>query len=248
MNDAITFEESYQFYGRNLHDRKTKVLLYGHLRKKFGKLHEISVKTPREAVQALCRKFPGFFKAIRFYKPGFAVFIGDDNIDEMCLDLQCGDQDIRIIPIIAGSGNQNWLQVIVGVVLVIIGCVINYYSVGTGGNSFIAAGAAMIVGGVVNMLFAPKNPDVPQESDGHKPSFLFNGPVNTYAQGHCVPVLLGGPLRVGSAVISASLISEEWNQGGITNNPTDVTNIGSGGGGVDNGSDGRTWHISSTYA
>jgi predicted phage tail protein len=42
----------------------------------------------------------------------------------------------------------------------------------------------------------------------NKPSFLFDGPVNTIAQGHPVPVGYG-EMYVGSAVISAGIVTEE---------------------------------------
>ena len=41
------------------------------------------------------------------------------------------------------------------------------------------------------------------------PSYLFNGAVNTTAQGHPVPIGYGR-LIVGSAVISASIVTTEY--------------------------------------
>jgi predicted phage tail protein len=243
--NATTFEGSYMMYERSLHTKKTRVLLYGHLRKKFGKLHELSISSPAEAVRALSRRFPGFFKAVRFHQPGFAVFIGKDNIEERCLTMCNGGEDIKIVPMTSGSGNANWMQVIIGSVLIAVGVVIGITTGWSGAGlvvakGFITAGAAMIIGGVANMLFAPSPPDIPQESDGHKPSYLFDGPVNTYAQGHCIPVLLGGPLRVGSCVISASLVAEEWHDGGDLNDST------TGDSGVDDGSGIRHWRVKTT--
>lgn len=38
-----------------------------------------------------------------------------------------------------------------------------------------------------------------------KPSYLFNGAVNTTRQGHRIPILYGGPMLVGSMVLSADI-------------------------------------------
>jgi len=46
------------------------------------------------------------------------------------------------------------------------------------------------------------------EKEANRPSFLFSNVVNTTAQGHCVPVGYGR-MRVGSAVISAGITTED---------------------------------------
>jgi predicted phage tail protein len=44
-----------------------------------------------------------------------------------------------------------------------------------------------------------------QENPENKPSYLMNGVVNTLRQGHPIPLLYGGPLLVGSMVLSADI-------------------------------------------
>jgi predicted phage tail protein len=44
-----------------------------------------------------------------------------------------------------------------------------------------------------------------QEAPENKPSYLMNGVVNTLRQGHPIPLLYGGPLLVGSMVLSADI-------------------------------------------
>jgi hypothetical protein len=48
------------------------------------------------------------------------------------------------------------------------------------------------------------------ERPENTPNYVFHGPINTEAQGHPVPVLLGGPLRIGSAVISAGISADAF--------------------------------------
>jgi predicted phage tail protein len=73
-----------------------------------------------------------------------------------------------------------------------------------------AIGWGLVLGGVSSLLFTPKTHDpAATERPENKPSYAFNGPVNTTAQGNPVPVGYGR-LRVGSQVISAGLYVEEW--------------------------------------
>ncbi len=185
------------------------VRLYGRMGALFGRVHriELSTRTPAEAIQALMSQFP----AIRSYLlnaknegRSFAVFTGKRNINRARMDFPT-DEDIRIAPIIMGSKKAGVLQTIVGVVLVVVGVLTSEF----GGGFLIPIGAAMIAGGVVQMLTPmPKNKSS-ADSAGNQASDVFNGPINTQAQGNPVPLLYGGPMIVGSAVISAGITTEE---------------------------------------
>ena len=48
-----------------------------------------------------------------------------------------------------------------------------------------------------------------REDPRERPSFLFNGAVNVSAEGEPVPIIYGGPIRVGSVVVSAGVKTED---------------------------------------
>ena len=66
----------------------------------------------------------------------------------------------------------------------------------------------MILGGVAQMIAPTAKSSDPSERPENQPSYVFNGAVNTTAQGHPVPVGYGR-LIVGSAVISAGIDVDE---------------------------------------
>lgn len=66
------------------------------------------------------------------------------------------------------------------------------------------------------------------------PSYAFSGPVNTQAQGHCVPVLYGRGW-VGSAVISAGMDIKDDVKVSIDNGQSPGGSASSGGGGASGG-------------
>jgi predicted phage tail protein len=71
-----------------------------------------------------------------------------------------------------------------------------------------SVGTSMILGGVAQMIAPTAKAQDPSERPENQPSYVFNGAVNTTAQGHPVPVGYGR-LIVGSAVISAGIDVDE---------------------------------------
>lgn len=202
-------------------ERIRTIRLYGKLGARFGREHSLAVDSAAEAVRALGVLFPGFDQFMAAAKDNglvFAVFHGKRNIGPDELRDPPGRSDIRIAPMIQGSKRAGQLQTIVGIAIVVAA---SYFSggvaAGAGSTSLFgtAAGAAvgafgisLALGGVAQMIAGtPKGLGNEDRAD-NKPSYGFNGPVNTQAQGNPVP--LGyGRMIVGSAVISSGIYTED---------------------------------------
>lgn len=185
------------------------VKLYGKMGALFGREHRLSVKSPAEAVKALCVTIPGFEKYMaNSEKNGlrFAVFSGKHNISEGELTLG-GNKDIRIAPVPSGSKRNGLFQTILGVILIAVG----FFAFGSTtaiGASLIAGGIATGLGGIIQMLSPqPKGLGMDEETE-NKPSKMLGGAVNTTAFGNPVAVL-AGYRTIGGAIISASVVSED---------------------------------------
>ena len=198
-----------------------KIQLLGELGKKFGKSFYFDVRNPAEAVKALCANFPEFKQhLVDSDKRGVAykVLVGKEakTIDE--LHNPSGKESIKFVPILQGAGGNGLTQILIGTALIAA-------AFATGGVSLTATGAltstflggmafgmgvSMIIGGVVQMLTPMPNlsADTSNNQPDNKPSYAFNGAVNTTAQGYPVPVGYGRMI-VGSAVISAGIVAEE---------------------------------------
>lgn len=200
------------------------VMLYGHLGRAFGRVHRFAVNSPREAVSALCANFPGFRKYLIDHSlPGYHVQVNVEAQPLEKLDYPSGVREtIRIIPVVEGSG-RNVALIIIGVALAIMAPGIGGFigatlGPGTGMAATIASfastvistiGISMALQGVSSLLFKPPKQDSrTTERPENQPSYAFDGPVNTMAQGHPVPVCYGR-LIVGSQVISAGLAVEQ---------------------------------------
>ncbi|MEZ7179823.1 tail assembly protein [Pseudomonas mosselii] len=191
---------------------KRTVKLYGVLRKHFGREYLLDVQSPRDAVQALCILVPGFEKFLATGEERglvFTVFSGRRNLAPEELDLQGSDaEEIRIAPIIQGSKQGGLFQVVLGAVLVVAG----YFTFGTTsavGIAMMAGGAALALGGVVQMLSPTvKTGSLDRNEDGNNPSYGFGSAVTTIAQGNPYPVLYG-EREIGGAIESGGVYPQD---------------------------------------
>lgn len=201
---------------------KTKIILDGELGERFGKVRELdlSIPGPQEALHMLCTLVKGFREYLQEHaKTEYQVFVGNRNIGEDELFLPSGRKTIRIMPALSGSKSQGVGQMIVGAVLIIVGCIIGYVYGWTGiggiiGKGMVQAGIGVMAGGVAQLLFSTDPAKESTEKADNRASYLFNGPINTTGQGNCGAIVYG-EVEVGSQVISAGIFTEEafipWN-------------------------------------
>lgn len=184
------------------------IRLYGKLGAMFGRVHRFVVDSPAQAIGALCAMVPGLEKHLMESQDkgiAYAVFVGKKNVGKDMLTAPSGSDDIRVAPVIMGSKQAGLFQVVVGVILVVVG-------VFTGGTTWGPAiailGGALALGGAISMLSPQVKGQSSEDRDGSKASYVFNGAVNTQAQGNPVPLMYGEGLT-GSAVISAAIRTED---------------------------------------
>lgn len=194
------------------------VMLYGHL-KRFGKKHVLDIRTPAEAIRALCATVQGFrAHVINHSEPGYRVLTGKtDRAAGELHDPASAQEVIKIVPIVAGAGG-GFGKIIIGAALIgaamfVPGLQEPMFTTGLGGELFGAMtagellgsiGMALVLGGAAQLLTpTPKAPDSVERPE-NKPSYLFDGAVNTAAQGAAVPIAYG-KIMAGSVVISSGL-------------------------------------------
>ncbi|MCS5452490.1 tail assembly protein [Enterobacter huaxiensis] len=191
------------------------ILLSGSLAKLFGREHKLDVQTPIEAIKALSVIKPGFehhFMTAHLRGIRFAIFKDSLNIGMDECKHDSGAAVIRIVPVIAGSKRAGVFQTILGAVMVVAGLAISYFTGGTAsavGMAMAKFGAAMMVGGVMQMM-APQPPGLASRQDQENlPSYAFGGPVNSTAQG--VPIGVAyGTREIGGAILSGSITTTDF--------------------------------------
>jgi predicted phage tail protein len=202
-----------------------QVLLEGRLGEKFGREWELDVRTPAEALRAIEVNKKGFFRELidsAEHGVGYRVLIGKRELEEETireeLNFPFGQKEtFSLIPIVGGAG-KGGVKFIIGLILVVAAVALVPVSGGqslwgasalgpvTWGN-MAAFGALLMVGGVAQML--SRTPSIEDaNSPENRASYLFNGPVNTVAQGGPVPVGYGR-LTIGSILISGGIIVNE---------------------------------------
>lgn len=209
----------------------TTIKFSGMLAKEFGREHKVYLDTrsPREALRWWLSQFPvARTKIMDMEKAGLGIAIfrgkiqGGENIGFDKLDEPAGGL-IRFAPAVAGA-KQGGLQTIIGVALIVVASIYSggtaaaFSSSGLWGGAVATTGLALAVGGVVTMLSPQPKMGTKGDSPDNQPSDIFNGAVNTTAQGNCVPVLYGGPMEIGSVVISAGIEAVDY-----SSRPSSVT-------------------------
>lgn len=178
----------------------TTIRLHGQLRQ-FGKSFRIAVKSPAEAVKALCVQLPGFERFLSNAKSRgmeFAVFRGKKNISDGELGYQ-GRGDIKIVPVIVGSKRAGILQTIVGAALLVASIWF---------PALAPAGIAMVAGGVIQMLSPQAGGLKTSAAPENTPGYAFGSAKNTTCSGNPVS-LCYGRRRWGGAIISAAIYAED---------------------------------------
>lgn len=189
------------------------IILLGELGKRYGRKHLLDVKSPAEAVRALCanfKDFAAFVSASSDRNVGYRVLNMRDEVGEDELH-NPASRRITIAPVVAGAGGSVG-KILLGAALIAASlfvpglAAVTLFGTTTLATVAFSVGVSLALGGVAQML-APQPKSIgPQEEQ--QPSYVFNGAVNTSAQGQPVPVGYGRMI-VGSAVISAGISVED---------------------------------------
>ena len=190
-----------------------KIKLYGQLAKFIGKrVLEADVATAAEAVRMLVANFPGLEQhmAEQYYRVTVGTYdLGLDEIHD-----PAGQQDIKIMPVVAGAGGAG-VKIAIGVALIAL-AFIPGFGIGlqtvagqaaagftTAGKILLTLGASLALAGVAQLITpVPKVPQGPNTDNDPRKTYNFSGIQQTSRQGVPVPCVYGLTL-VGSVVISA---------------------------------------------
>lgn len=190
-----------------------KIRLYGQLAKFIGKrVLYADVASAAEAVRFLLANWPELEKHMA--DQHYRVSAGNYDLSLEEIGHPVGQQDIKIVPVVAGAGAVG--RIIAGVALVALtiatggfgGAAIGLFGAGTlaVGTVALGVGASLILGGVAQLLTpVPKETQLGKNSDNDpRKSYSFSGIQNVSRQGVPVPVIYGETI-VGSVVISAAI-------------------------------------------
>lgn len=186
------------------------IILLGELGKRFGRKHILDVASPAEAIRALCANFRDFRNFVATSAERNVAYRVLNRREDIGVDdlHKPASQTITIVPVVGGASFwKKFGGLILGAVLIVASFFLPPIAlVGTATLQSVtfALGVSMALGGIAQLLTP-----TPKTQDQNTPtSYVFNGAVNTTAQGQAVPVGYGR-LIVGSAVISAGISVED---------------------------------------
>lgn len=173
-----------------------EIRLYGHLGKKFGRIHRFAVESAQEAIMAMCMVLDGFERELMAHADGYLIFAGkkdkDGLLSEKTIDVKlAASEAVYIVPVVQGANwwSKTWKS---------------------GVNAFLK----FTMLGWINKPFVdavkPKIPSVstPGQAPESIPSFAFGAIANYTDQGVAVPIVYGEVIA-GSVVASQGLSAVE---------------------------------------
>ena len=194
-----------------------KVKLYGELAEFVGhKEFEVKADSIAKVVSFLVNNFPQVEKYMnpKYYQ----VKVGNYSIDKDEIYLPIGQEDIHIVPVIAGAG-RGIGKVLLGAALIagaffLPGSHAVTFTLKTGlqggflGKAMVYLGAHLVISGVSEMLFPMPKPKEFRSEEDPRLSFSFSGAQNTSRAGTPVP-LVYGTMITGSVVISGAVDTQQ---------------------------------------
>jgi predicted phage tail protein len=182
-----------------------KIKLYGKLAKFVGhRILEADVATAAEAVRFLVTNWPELEH--HMVDQHYRVSVGTYDLLAEELHDPAGQQEIKIVPVMAGAGAVG--RIIAGVALIAFSLLLPGVGAAIGGalmTKIGLLGGALVLTGVAQLLTpTPKIPTGPDTQNDPRKSYSFSGIQNTSRQGVPVPIVYGETI-VGSVVISAGI-------------------------------------------
>jgi predicted phage tail protein len=182
-----------------------KIKLYGKLAKFVGhRILEADVATAAEAVRFLVTNWPELERHMA--DQHYRVSVGSYDLLAEELHDPAGQQEIKIVPVMAGAGAVG--RIIAGVALIAFSLLLPGVGAAIGGalmTKIGLLGGALVLTGVAQLLTpTPKIPTGPDTQNDPRKSYSFSGIQNTSRQGVPVPIVYGETI-VGSVVISAGI-------------------------------------------
>jgi len=196
-----------------------KIRVYGRLAKFLGRrVLEADVATAAEAVRFMVTNWPELEKHMA--DQHYRVTVGGYELSAEELHDPAGQQDIKIVPVLAGAGAVG--RIIAGVALIAVSLLFAPAGALAGGLFTLGAQAVPIIAGIglslalggvaqlltpVPSLYGSSSSGKDSDKDPRK-SYSFSGIQQTSRQGVPVPIVYG-EILVGSVVVSSGIDTVE---------------------------------------
>ncbi len=190
-----------------------KIRVYGRLAKFLGRrVLEADVASAAEAVRFMVANWPELEKHMA--DQHYRVSVGSYDLSADELHDPAGQQEIKIVPVVAGAGVVG--RILAGVAIIALSFGIGAIAsagvtlgglagIGTVGTIGVGIGVSLVLGGVAQLLTPVPTMNNGSNSDKDpRKSYSFSGIQNTSRQGTPVPICYGEVLT-GSVVISAGI-------------------------------------------
>lgn len=186
----------------------SKVRVYGRIAKFLKRrVFEAEISSAAEAVRFLLANFPHLEPELA--QGHYRISVGTYDLIEDELAHPVGQQEIKIVPVVAGAGATG--RIIAGVALIALASFVTFgtlggvVAAGVINSAVFGVGVSLVLGGVAQLLTpVPTLPTGIDSNQDPRKSYSFSGIQQTSRAGVPVPICYGEVLT-GSVAISAGI-------------------------------------------
>jgi predicted phage tail protein len=196
-----------------MNSKLKEVKLLGELGRRFGRVWNLAISTPAQAIAAIACNCPEFMQYLYESEDrgvAYRVVVDEpEGIGEEFLNFTVGDR-IIIAPIVMGAGG-NFGKILLGGVLLgasfFMPASVGIFGFSLSSTTVGLLGASLMLSGISGMLTpTPKTPDNKSEKTE---SYLFGNSSDPGNQGQCVPKGYGEIMIVDPIRISLGISTQE---------------------------------------
>jgi len=191
----------------------SNLYLYGPVAEKFGAKHTFEVDSLSDCIVMLQTQFSKAELKKEFSMHDFELIRNDDELNKDDVKINFSDDnEFHLIPVAMGASDKGIFNIIAGIVLIAVSFYIP--PAGALGYGILTAGTVGMFGvglllSGIGMVTNPVQDDITDRNQvDERPSYVFNGPVNSTEQGGVVPIGFG-EFICGSIVIASELQNED---------------------------------------
>lgn len=178
------------------------IKLHGYMGKKYGKSVRLDGDNMFQLMSGLISRFGQQFKEdvrVGAWHLIKGKLNSKQDIGEDELDVALNSDVVHLVP--AVEGKSAGVRIVLGIVLIAVGLY-------TGQGWLVQVGAALAIGGVVEVLTKPANANSSQNQTDNA-SHIYNSATNVTSQGGAIPLIYGRVRRASSYVITADFSSDQ---------------------------------------
>ena len=179
------------------YEKRVKVVLHGHLKDLYPEELYLSGSSVSEIINGMCKATPAFNPVPGRGRHSISV-VGFNTIDSLNEPLPADQEELHLVPTMAGGKKGGFFQIVLGVVMIAAAiylgptAMLGSFQIGGVGGFLFSSGLSMVLGGLLGFLSpTPKADSFSNDVADPEASKYLGASGNTVKIGTRIPIPYG---------------------------------------------------------